>query len=214
MEPFDVFTVRDLRLRTGDLLRDAEEGKLSIITKHGRPAILAIPFGERLLAARDPQGDGSRPLRGGSCDPRAGRKARRPLRGSIHRAARQGRGAGGQLFAGRPHRRARDRALTDPVVADAGPLIAMGRTNLLPLLRHLYRTVLIPGRVLDELQLDADRPGSKALLEAVGLRPALHPRPYRHHLPPDWLPEEGAGALVGDPAEVAEEFFRVLSLKG
>lgn len=48
-EPFDVFTVRDLRLRTGDLLRDAEAGKLSIITKHGRPAILAIPFGERLL---------------------------------------------------------------------------------------------------------------------------------------------------------------------
>jgi DNA excision repair protein ERCC-2 len=37
--------------------------------------------------------------------------------------------------------------------------------------------------------------------------------PYRHHLPPDWLPEDGAGALVGDPAEVAEEFFRVLSLR-
>ena len=49
-EPFDVFTVRDFRLRTGDLLRNAEEGKLSIITKHGRPAILAIPFGQRLLA--------------------------------------------------------------------------------------------------------------------------------------------------------------------
>jgi DNA excision repair protein ERCC-2 len=37
--------------------------------------------------------------------------------------------------------------------------------------------------------------------------------PYRHYLPADWLPEEGAGALVGNPAEVAEEFFRVLSLK-
>ncbi|HYN21161.1 MAG TPA: helicase C-terminal domain-containing protein [Thermoanaerobaculia bacterium] len=37
--------------------------------------------------------------------------------------------------------------------------------------------------------------------------------PYRHYLPPDWLPEEGAGALVGDPAAVAEEFFRVLSLR-
>lgn len=49
-EPFDVFTVRDLRLRTGDLLRDAEAGRLSIITKHGRPAILAIPFSERLLS--------------------------------------------------------------------------------------------------------------------------------------------------------------------
>ena len=37
--------------------------------------------------------------------------------------------------------------------------------------------------------------------------------PYRHYLPSDWLPEEGAGALVGNPAEVAEEFFRVLSLR-
>jgi prevent-host-death family protein len=50
MEPFDVFTVRDLRQRSGDLLRDAEEGRLSLITKHGRPAILAVPFDERLLS--------------------------------------------------------------------------------------------------------------------------------------------------------------------
>jgi DNA excision repair protein ERCC-2 len=35
--------------------------------------------------------------------------------------------------------------------------------------------------------------------------------PYRDYLPGDWLPEEGAGALVGDPAEAAEEFFRALS---
>ncbi len=38
--------------------------------------------------------------------------------------------------------------------------------------------------------------------------------PYRHYLPADWLPEEGAGALVGDPAEAAEEFFRALSERG
>jgi DNA excision repair protein ERCC-2 len=38
--------------------------------------------------------------------------------------------------------------------------------------------------------------------------------PYRHYLPADWLPEEGAGALVGEPAEVAEAFFRALSLRG
>ncbi|HKI05230.1 MAG TPA: helicase C-terminal domain-containing protein [Thermoanaerobaculia bacterium] len=37
--------------------------------------------------------------------------------------------------------------------------------------------------------------------------------PYRDYLPGDWLPEEGAGALVGNPAEVAEEFFRALSLR-
>ncbi|HYH47453.1 MAG TPA: hypothetical protein VEG34_17365, partial [Thermoanaerobaculia bacterium] len=38
--------------------------------------------------------------------------------------------------------------------------------------------------------------------------------PYRDHLPADWLPdgESGISALVGDPAWVAEEFFRVLAL--
>ena len=49
MEPIDVFSVRDLRSRTGDLLRDAEAGRVSVITKHGRPVILAVPFDERLL---------------------------------------------------------------------------------------------------------------------------------------------------------------------
>jgi Rad3-related DNA helicase len=39
--------------------------------------------------------------------------------------------------------------------------------------------------------------------------------PYRDHLPADWLPdgESGISALVGDPAWVAEEFFRVLALR-
>jgi len=49
MKKVDVFSVRDLRQRSGDLLRDAEEGRLAVITKYGRPAILAVPFGERLL---------------------------------------------------------------------------------------------------------------------------------------------------------------------
>jgi len=45
----DVFTIRDLRERTGDLVRDAEEGRLSIITKHGQPIFVAVPFDEALL---------------------------------------------------------------------------------------------------------------------------------------------------------------------
>ncbi|MFZ1535828.1 MAG: type II toxin-antitoxin system prevent-host-death family antitoxin [Chromatiaceae bacterium] len=49
METLDTFSVRDLRTRSGDLLRDAELGQLSLITKHGRPAILAVPFDRRLL---------------------------------------------------------------------------------------------------------------------------------------------------------------------
>jgi prevent-host-death family protein len=49
MSSIDVFTVRDLRQRSGDLLREAEAGRISLITKHGRPAILAIPFDQNLL---------------------------------------------------------------------------------------------------------------------------------------------------------------------
>ena len=49
MDPVDVFSVRDLRQRSGELLRDAENGHIALITKHGRPAILAVPFDARLL---------------------------------------------------------------------------------------------------------------------------------------------------------------------
>ena len=49
MNMLDVFSVRDLRTRSGDLLKDAERGQMALITKHGRPAILALPFDQRLL---------------------------------------------------------------------------------------------------------------------------------------------------------------------
>jgi prevent-host-death family protein len=45
----ETFTVRDLRERTGELIRDAEAGKLSVITKHGTPVFVAVPFDEILL---------------------------------------------------------------------------------------------------------------------------------------------------------------------
>ena len=43
------FTVRDLREHTGDLIRSAENGELSIITTHGTPVFVAVPFDEILL---------------------------------------------------------------------------------------------------------------------------------------------------------------------
>ena len=43
------FTIRDLRDRTGELVRDAEAGKLSIVTKHGQPVFVAVPFDENLI---------------------------------------------------------------------------------------------------------------------------------------------------------------------
>lgn len=45
----ETFTVRDLRERTGKLIRSAEEGKLSIVTKQGKPVLVAVPFDESLL---------------------------------------------------------------------------------------------------------------------------------------------------------------------
>ncbi len=43
------FTVRDLRERTGELIRGAEDGNLSVITKHGTPVFVAVPFNDVLL---------------------------------------------------------------------------------------------------------------------------------------------------------------------
>jgi prevent-host-death family protein len=45
----DVFTVRDLREKTGQLIRDAERGRMSLVTKRGRPTFVAVPFDQRLL---------------------------------------------------------------------------------------------------------------------------------------------------------------------
>ncbi|MGL1834876.1 type II toxin-antitoxin system prevent-host-death family antitoxin [Rhodocyclaceae bacterium SMB388] len=45
----ETFTVRDLRERTGELIRGAEQGQLSVITKHGNPVFVAVPFDDALL---------------------------------------------------------------------------------------------------------------------------------------------------------------------
>ena len=45
----NLFTVRDLRERTGELIRDAEAGKLSVVTKHGQPIFVAVPLDEQMI---------------------------------------------------------------------------------------------------------------------------------------------------------------------
>lgn len=44
------FSVRDLREHTEDLIHGAESGKVSLVTKHGTPVFLAVPFDEVLIA--------------------------------------------------------------------------------------------------------------------------------------------------------------------
>ncbi len=43
------FTIRELRERSGDLSREAEEGRLSLVTRHGQPLFVSVPFTDDLL---------------------------------------------------------------------------------------------------------------------------------------------------------------------
>lgn len=47
----ETFTIRDLRERTGELVRNAEAGKLAIVSKHGTPIFVAVPFDETVFDA-------------------------------------------------------------------------------------------------------------------------------------------------------------------
>ncbi len=59
--------------------------------------------------------------------------------------------------------------MTGIVVADTGPLIALGRTGDLPLLQALYQEIFIPPAVYSELCLGSvsGRPGSEQLPAAI-----------------------------------------------
>ena len=45
------FTVRELRERSGELSREAEEGRLALVTRHGQPLFVSVPFTQELLEA-------------------------------------------------------------------------------------------------------------------------------------------------------------------
>lgn len=45
------FSIRELRERSGDLSREAEEGRLALVTRHGQPLFVSVPFTDDLLQA-------------------------------------------------------------------------------------------------------------------------------------------------------------------
>jgi predicted HTH domain antitoxin len=45
------FTIRELRERSGDLSREAEEGRLALVTRHGQPLFISVPFTGELIEA-------------------------------------------------------------------------------------------------------------------------------------------------------------------
>ena len=53
------------------------------------------------------------------------------------------------------------------IVADAGPLIALSRIGRLALLRSIFRQVVLPAVVVEELRLEEDRLGVEDLQRAL-----------------------------------------------
>ena len=47
----ETFAVRDLREHTGELVRNAEAGRYSVVSKHGKPLFVALPFDDAMLKA-------------------------------------------------------------------------------------------------------------------------------------------------------------------
>ena len=45
------FSIRDLRDRSGELTREAEAGRLSLVTRHGQPLFVSVPFTEDVLSS-------------------------------------------------------------------------------------------------------------------------------------------------------------------
>ncbi len=43
------FSIRDLRERSGALSREVEQGNLVVITRHGHPLFISVPFSDELL---------------------------------------------------------------------------------------------------------------------------------------------------------------------
>jgi len=44
------FSIRDLRERSGALSQEAEQGNLSVVTRHGHPLFISLPFSDELLS--------------------------------------------------------------------------------------------------------------------------------------------------------------------
>jgi len=44
------FSIRDLRERSGVLSQEAEQGNLSVVTRHGHPLFISLPFSDELLS--------------------------------------------------------------------------------------------------------------------------------------------------------------------
>ena len=60
--------------------------------------------------------------------------------------------------------------MSNVVVTDTGPLIALALVDMLPILPRLFSTVYVPNAVINEATQDATNPGAAAMLDALDQR--------------------------------------------
>jgi predicted HTH domain antitoxin len=85
------FSIRDLRARSGELSHAAEQGRLALVTRHGRPLFVSVPFTEALLQAGVHTALAVRLFQEGTLTPgRAARLARMSLAEFLEHVSTQG----------------------------------------------------------------------------------------------------------------------------
>jgi predicted HTH domain antitoxin len=85
------FSIRDLRERSGELSQEAEQGHLALVTRHGQPLFVSVPFSEELLQAGVHTALAARLFQEGVLTPgRAAKLARMSLAEFLESASAQG----------------------------------------------------------------------------------------------------------------------------
>ena len=190
----DSFTIRELRERTGELVRNAEEGRLSVVSKHGHPLFVALPLDARLLESGVAIALACRLFAEKALSlGKAARLAGLSLPAFIERLGAAG-VAAADYDPAELKRRARGLELMRRIVADAGPLIVFSRGARLGLLAEVASQIWVARTVFGECVDEADRPGARELVEARASRLI--------RIAPDPAPTGPVGTSLG-PGEIA-----------
>lgn len=103
--------------------------------------------------------------------------------------------------------------MTGVIIADAGPLIALARVRHLDLLAQLFKKVIIPPAVFNELQIDSGKPGAIVLRAAIedGWLSVLQVDASRSHLIDELklLVDEGEAQAIILSEQVENRFLLI-----
>lgn len=83
-----------------------------------------------------------------------------------------------------------------PIIANAGPLIALGRIAKLSLLPQLYKEVIVPPAVYQEVTYEEERSGAKEIINAAWIQQKSVPDTISVQRLHYWLDDGESEAIV------------------